>query len=173
MRYHLSTKVKDQQPTIFTVENETFVATLSPVYVADERLGAILVIDDVQDIQKKELNIRKKINQKSLKAQYHFSDIIGSSESINYLKRVANKFSQATVPILIQGELGTGQRTICQSIHNASNRSEASFVAVNCAAIPENLLDSELFGYEEGAFTGGKKGGKKGLFELPTKHYFS
>ncbi len=164
--YQLTTNVKDQQPIIFTIGNATFVATLSPVYVAGERFGAILVIDDVKEIQQKELNIRKKINQKSLMAQYHFTDIIGTSESIKYLKKVAKKFSQATVPILIQGESGTGKELFAQSIHNASNRSEASFVAINCAAIPDNLLDSELFGYEDGAFTGAKKGGKKGLFEL-------
>ncbi|RDW20296.1 hypothetical protein CWR48_06300 [Oceanobacillus arenosus] len=151
---------------IFTVKHRTFIAVLSPVYVAREKVGNILVIDDVKEIQKKELSIRSKINKKTMKAQYHFTDIIGPSEALNKVKKTAEKFSRSSAPILIQGESGTGKELFAQSIHNESNRNEAAFVAINCAAIPENLLDSELFGYEDGAFTGAKKGGKKGLFEL-------
>ena len=161
--------VDGQQPIIFTVNDLTFAATLSPVYVASEKIGAILVVDDVKEIQKKEIYIRSKINKSAFKAQYHFTEIIGSSKNIELVKKTAKKFSRVMDPILIQGESGTGKELFAQSIHNASDRSENSFVAINCAAIPENLLDSELFGYEEGAFTGAKKGGKEGLFELAHK----
>jgi propionate catabolism operon transcriptional regulator len=160
--------VDGQQPIIFNVNDLTFAATLSPVFVASEKIGAILVVDDVKEIQKKEIYIRSRINS-TFKAQYHFTEIIGSSKNIELVKKTAKKFSRVMDPILIQGESGTGKELFAQSIHNASDRSENSFVAINCAAIPENLLDSELFGYEEGAFTGAKKGGKKGLFELAHK----
>lgn len=164
--YQLVKKTRDGQPLIFTARNKTLTAALSPVNVAGERSGTILVIDDVQELQKKELNIRTRINKKSLTARYYFTDIIGSSDKMDHVKNAAKKFSRTIAPILIQGESGTGKELFAQSIHNESNRNEASFVAINCAAIPESLLDSELFGYEDGAFTGAKKGGKKGLFEL-------
>ena len=156
----------DSQPIIFSFKERNFVAALSPVLVMGEKVGTIVVIDDVMEIQQKELKIRSRINKKSMTAQYHFTDILGTSNEITYTKKIAKKFSQTNAPILIQGESGTGKELFAQSIHNASDRKEASFVAINCAAIPENLLDSELFGYEDGAFTGAKKGGKKGLFEL-------
>jgi transcriptional regulator with PAS, ATPase and Fis domain len=164
--YQLTNNGTGQQPIIFSFNNEKTAANLSPVYIGNEKVGAILVINDVKEIQQKELHIRSRINKKTMTAQYHFSDIIGSSDMIKDVKKTANKFSRATAPILIQGESGTGKELFAQSIHHASDRKEASFVAVNCAAIPENLLDSELFGYEDAAFTGAKKGGKKGLFEL-------
>ena len=81
----------------------------------------------------------------------------------------ARAYAKSDSSVLIEGESGTGKELLAQSIHNASARKEGPFVAVNCAAIPENLLESELFGYESGAFTGAKKEGKAGLFELAHK----
>ena len=96
--------VDGQQPIIFTVNDLTFAATLSPVYVASEKIGAILVVDDVKEIQKKEIYIRSKINKSAFKAQYHFTEIIGSSKNIELVKKTAKKFSRVMDPILIQGE---------------------------------------------------------------------
>ena len=99
-------------------------------------------------------------------ANYCFDDIIGESATIQETKKQALKYSKAHSSVLIYGESGTGKELFAQSIHRTSNRSSGPFVAVNCAALPENLIDSELFGYEEGSFTGAKKGGKIGKFEL-------
>src|SRR5690606_35151629 len=119
-----------------------------------------IMFDDIMNVQAKETNIRQKITQKPMIAQYRFEHIVGSSRPIQEAVEQAKKYSQVDSSILIHGESGTGKELFAQSIHNASKRSKHPFVAVNCAAIPENLIDSELFGYEEGAFTGAKKGGK-------------
>ncbi|MDQ0339954.1 propionate catabolism operon transcriptional regulator [Caldalkalibacillus uzonensis] len=145
-------------------------AEIVPITMEDsERFGVIAILDDIADLQKKELQIRKKLNQKRLVAHYSFADIIGSSTPLKNTLTTAQKYSQSHSAILIQGESGTGKELFAQGIHNASDRRNQAFVAVNCAALPESLLNSELFGYEEGAFTGAKKGGKPGLFELAHK----
>ena len=93
-------------------------------------------------------------------------NIIGNSPLLKQVKEIAVKASQTDSNVMIQGESGTGKELFAKAIHSMSKNSKGSFIAVNCAAIPENLLESELFGYEEGAFTGAKKGGKPGLLEL-------
>lgn len=100
-------------------------------------------------------------------AKYTFDSIIGTSVSTRELKNVAMQVaSHADITILLEGESGTGKELFAQAIHNASPRANRPFVRINCAAIPESLLESELFGYDEGAFTNAKKGGKLGKFEL-------
>lgn len=99
-------------------------------------------------------------------AKYSWENIIGNSEKMVYSKYMARKAAQTNSNVLILGESGTGKELFAHSIHNGSGRSYSPFVKVNCAAIPSELLESELFGYEEGAFTGAKKGGKIGKFEL-------
>src|SRR5699024_3586235 len=124
---------------------------------------------EIKNKQKKNIKIRKKINKKKIKAPYTIKDNIGTSASNRETIKMATKFSQSQSSVLIQAETGTGKELFAQSIHNASNRRNHSFVALNTAALPENLLNSELFGYEEGSFTGAKKGGKPGLFEIAHK----
>ena len=102
----------------------------------------------------------------STSAVYSFENIVGESTAIKEVKRLAQVASQSDITTLILGESGTGKELFAQSIHNASNRSGKPFVAVNCGAIPRSLLESELFGYEDGAFTGARKQGKPGKFEL-------
>jgi transcriptional regulator with PAS, ATPase and Fis domain len=97
---------------------------------------------------------------------FNFNDIIGNSNAILDVISQAKSYAQSESTILIAGESGTGKELFAQSIHNYSLRKEGPFVAVNCAALPETLLDSELFGYEKGAFTGADRSGKPGLFEL-------
>lgn len=110
--------------------------------------------------------IRQKLHQKGFLAKSSLDNFIGCSKKIQLLKQQTRQFAQTDSTILITGESGTGKEMLAQGIHNASQRKLGPFLAVNCAALPENLLESELFGYEEGAFTGTRKGGKPGLFEL-------
>ncbi len=128
--------------------------------------GAVITFSNVTEIQEMEGKIRTKLHKKGLVAKYSFADIIGSGTAIGEAVRVARKFSQVESNIFIFGETGTGKELFAQSIHNDSRRRNQPFVAINCAALAEDLLESELFGYVDGAFTGASKGGKVGLFEL-------
>lgn len=126
----------------------------------------LISIINVPQIQKTEGSIRKALSAKGFTAKWHFQDMIMRSEKMTSLVRVAKQYAVSNKNILILGESGTGKEVMAQSIHNASPFVQGPFVALNCAALPENLIESELFGYEEGAFTGAKKGGKPGMFEL-------
>jgi PAS domain S-box-containing protein len=137
-----------------------------PIEAEGRRIGVVSTFEDVTKIQKLEQKIREKMNKKGFTAKHCFDDILTVNSDMIELKKLAALYAKTDGAILIQGESGTGKELFAQSIHNASNRSHGPFVAVNCAAIPENLLESELFGYEGGAFTGARKEGKQGLFEL-------
>lgn len=104
--------------------------------------------------------------QKDLNSKYSFHDLIGNSPSFLAAKKLAERISQNHSSVLLIGESGTGKELFAHAIHHNSMRCDAPFVAINCASIPEHLLESELYGYEEGAFTGAIKGGKKGKFEI-------
>ena len=127
--------------------------------------GAQLLIKKLQETQK-ELNIYKEAIRQSYQASWYFDDLIGNDSEFVKVKALAYHLSKTVSTILITGESGTGKELFAHAIHNASNRYLAPFVRINCAALPESLLESELFGYEEGAFTGARKGGKPGKFEL-------
>ncbi len=104
--------------------------------------------------------------RKRARCRFTFDDLVGSSKAIRTAKQRALRVAEGDSTILITGESGTGKELFAQAIHNASPRSQGPFTAVNCAGIPENLLESELFGYESGSFTGARRGGKPGKFEL-------
>jgi len=142
------------------------IATIVPIEIDGSVTGAMITIEDVGQIMEMEATIRKDLYAKGLTAQYHFQDILGVSPQIGEIKRVAVEYANIDATVLIMGASGTGKELFAQSIHNASKRGQGSFVAVNCGAIPANLLESELFGYVEGAFTGAAKKGKAGFFEL-------
>ena len=107
----------------------------------------------------------RKLRNKGLIAKYNFDFIKTNSHRMKECINLAKKISNSDLTVLVTGESGTGKELMAQSIHNESNREKQPFVAINCAALPENLLESELFGYEGGAFTGALKEGKIGLFE--------
>jgi len=137
-----------------------------PIVVEGEVLGVVATFQELDKIQKMESKIRKKLLYKGHIAKARFEEIVGNSTAVSQAKEEAKQYAEVDSTVLILGETGTGKELFAQSIHNASNRNDKPFVAVNCAALPENLLESELFGYVEGAFTGARKGGKTGLFEL-------
>lgn len=109
---------------------------------------------------------RRALDNQQSGARFHLSDIIGHSEVMRQLNDKVKKIASGDAAVLIRGESGTGKELYAHAIHLLSDRSHNSFVKINCAAIPENLLEAELFGYEEGAFTGARKGGKPGKFQL-------
>lgn len=135
----------------------------------EEMAGHIITITDFEEAEEKQHGMRSKLSEASHLARYHFEDILGDSESIKKTVSDARQVAASEAAVMIIGESGTGKEMFAQSIHNASGRRKYNFVAVNCAAIPDNLLESEMFGYEEGSFTGAKKGGKMGFFELAHK----
>ncbi|QGU94074.1 PAS domain-containing protein [Clostridium bovifaecis] len=152
-----------------------YMVNMSPIVEEDEIIGGISILNEITDIYKltEELN-KSNMTIKNLeshvkrmgKAKYNFDDIISKDISSLEVKNLAKKISSKDSNVLIIGESGTGKELYANSIHNSSNRENGPFIAVNCATFDSNLLESELFGYEEGAFTGAKKGGKIGLFEL-------
>lgn len=138
----------------------------APIIVDGELRGSVGVLHDMTEISKLsgELKNAKDIIR-SLEAKYTFEDIIGKDPLLVAAIEKAKKAAEIPITVLLRGESGTGKEIFAHSIHNSSERKYRKFVRVNCSAIPETLLESELFGYEEGAFTGAKKGGRKGLFE--------
>jgi len=121
---------------------------------------------DVNEVQRQEQRIRLEMIKKGLNAKFSFSDLVGQSDVFKRTVEKAKRYAQSDSTVLITGESGTGKELFAQSIHNASARKNNPFVGINCAALPESLLESELFGYERGSFTGAEKTGKQGLFEL-------
>lgn len=152
--------------SIYKIRDKMVVTNINPIKVNEKKEGAVISFQNVDDIQEIESKIRRELSKKGLAAKYTFKDIAGKSTELKTTIETAYKFSQVDSNILLIGETGTGKELFAQSIHNASMRKEQPFVAVNCAALPENLLESELFGYVEGAFSGAAKDGKVGLFEL-------
>ena len=148
------------------IQNTLINTSHMPVYLDDQFIGFVHTFEDVTKIQTLEQTIRKQMHNKGFVARYHFNDIFSLDPTMIMIKRTAESYAQSKSAVLIEGESGTGKELFAQSLHNASPRAKMPFVAVNCAAIPANLLESELFGYEAGAFTGARKEGKLGLFEI-------
>lgn len=137
----------------------------TPIMLLDEVMGYYIVFQNEKDLRDIEINAKKLFEKKGLYAKYNFSDIIHVSPVMKECIKTAKTVSLTDHTVLITGESGTGKELLAQSIHNYSQRNKMPFVAINCAALPESLLESELFGYESGSFTGAKKSGKLGLFE--------
>ena len=135
-----------------------------PVKVGREILGAVETLEDVTQIREYENIIRVKMAEKGYVASFTFDDIIGDNHFFNKTLLLAKKYASVDSVILIEGESGTGKEVFAQAIHSISSRSKGPFVAVNCGALPDSLLESELFGYQPGAFTGARREGKDGLF---------
>jgi len=142
------------------------IVNVAPIFIEGKIRGSVGVIHDISEIiaLTEELAKARKLIR-HLEARYTWDDIIGNSPALELAKEQARRAAETPATVLLRGESGTGKELFAHAIHNASQRSRKQFVRVNCAAITENLLESELFGYERGAFTGAEKEGKKGLFE--------
>ncbi|MCH3965714.1 MAG: sigma 54-interacting transcriptional regulator [Clostridium sp.] len=159
---------------VYHKDNKTIISTVTPIY-ADKKFKGVMSIsrtaDELKDLLKKLENSEEKLNyyKEELNRQNRlagsFNSIIGNSGSLKECLVIAEKASKSTSTVVIRGESGTGKELIAKAIHNNSNRRNEPLIRINCAAIPENLFESELFGYEKGAFTGAVKS-KPGKFDL-------
>ena len=153
---------------IENINDRFFVVNYIPILVGREIAGGVCILKDVSNVVKAENEVRRSFT-KGLVAKYYIKDIIHESAMIRNLINKTKKFAISDATILITGKTGTGKEILAHSIHNLCQRRKEPFISINCAALPDQLLESELFGYEEGAFTGSKKGGKPGLLEIAHK----
>lgn len=151
---------------IVHIKNVVVTANITIMEVDGHNEGILCTFQDITKLQGLEKKIRYEMNKKGLTAKYRFDDMMTFSPLMKRTMASAVNIGMSDSTAMLYGESGTGKEMIAQSIHNISERRSEPFVAVNCAALTESLLESELFGYEEGAFTGARKGGKPGLFEL-------
>jgi transcriptional regulator with PAS, ATPase and Fis domain len=177
---HLTVKTGIPDRSVLqTIQGQTMVVHRIPLWNGGKIVGAIgmLIFEGVSEVYEilnrlQSEKIHKQSERKMVATQIAedsritIDQIIGASESILRVKRLARKAARTTATVLVSGESGTGKEVFAKSIHNLSPYYNGPFISVNCGAIPESLFESELFGYEEGAFTGAKKGGKPGKFEL-------
>lgn len=154
---------------IINVNNRELMLNKTLLYKGEHLRGHVVGIQEVVHIQNLEKEVRKRLVSKGFVARYDFEDLIGNSESLQNKIKVSKKIACSDLTVLIQGEDGTGKEIFANGIHKASKRKNEPFVAVNMAALSESLAESELFGYEEGSFTGASKGGKPGFFEQSDK----
>ncbi len=158
---HLLARNSHDQKTIILNDKSI---KLSKINISNSKLTIATLLEEVDATDKQSL--RKELVLKGHYAKYKFEDIIGESKTIKETIFNAKKLGNSDLTMLIEGESGTGKELFASAIHNESSRRNGPFLAVNFSALPEELVESEIFGYEEGAFTGAKKGGKIGLFEL-------
>jgi transcriptional regulator with PAS, ATPase and Fis domain len=156
----------DQSSELINVNGVNLIVSVAKIVPHDELKGNIIMLDRFVEAENRQHRIRSKITGYGHQAVYTFGDILGRSECIEETRKIAMRMAKSDSSMILYGESGTGKELFAQSVHNYSNRSAYHFVAINCSALPESLLESELYGYEEGAFSGAKKGGKIGLFEL-------
>ncbi|WP_077616482.1 sigma-54 interaction domain-containing protein [Caenibacillus caldisaponilyticus] len=151
------------------IDHVTYYIRKQMIHVDGRIFGTLVLFREANEIQKLEHRYREQTKRKHFVAKYSFKDMVTASDSIRSIIRIAKKLAKSDSTILILGETGTGKEVLAQSIHRASARRDYPFVGVNFSAFSESLLESELFGYEGGAFTGARKSGKSGLFEQAHK----
>ena len=154
---------------VICLSERSYIAEYLPVVVNCRVKHVVIILSSANSIQSAEKRLRLSQAKRGYAAKHSFSDIIGSSRCLQDTIGLARQYARSNSTVLITGETGTGKEIFAQSIHNASSRAAEPFVAINCAALPKSLLESELFGYVKGAFTGANQEGKMGIFELAHK----
>ena len=149
-----------------SARQRTLLVKAYPLSNEPEHDGAVLICQDTNAVQRADRQIRSSARRRDFRATHCLTEIAGDSTSMQYLVKLAVVYARTDSTILLLGGSGTGKEVFAQGIHNEGARANGPFVAINCAALPESLLESELFGYEDGAFSGSRRGGKPGLFEL-------
>jgi len=147
------------------IDKDQFVSNNIPILVESKLIGGVSTFKDVSNVMKAENEVRRSF-AKGLVAKYQIKDFVHESSMIRDIINRVLKFADSDSTLLISGESGTGKEILAHSIHNLSQRKKGPLVSINCSALPDQLLESELFGYDEGAFTGSRRGGKPGLFEI-------
>ncbi|MDE8564571.1 MULTISPECIES: sigma-54-dependent Fis family transcriptional regulator [Anoxybacillus] len=177
-RMHIVVKTgKEEIADLHYIKGNYMIANRIPIVVDGRVIGAVgtVIFRDTNEWKRMNSHIKSLLLQlqtyfqewtENNGAKYTLTDLISCSKQMEELKEKVKRIADSDISVLIRGESGTGKELFAHSIHQLSSRSQKPFVKVNCGAIPEHLLESELFGYEEGAFTGAKKGGKKGKFQL-------
>ena len=156
---------REKSEELLQYKGRDLVLSIKSVIFNNDFYGKIIIFRLYNEMVEVQQKIHKKIVGEGHQSNYHFSDLIGKDPKFNEAREISKKISKSNSTVLLLGDSGTGKEMFAGAIHNYSPRANSPFVAINCATLPENLLESELFGYEEGAFTGAKKGGKIGLFE--------
>ena len=148
------------------IGERSLIVNCVPIVEQGARSGVVVTVQDALVAQRIDRSLRTSQRPRHLVARHRLDDLIGESAALERVRRLARAGAAHDVTVLLTGESGTGKELVAQGIHNASPRRGNPFVAFNCAALPEGLIESELFGHEEGAFTGARRGGKPGLFEM-------
>jgi transcriptional regulator with PAS, ATPase and Fis domain len=180
-RMHIVAKTGQKElAALQPINGSDMIANRYPLIIEGELVGAVgtvmfrnpedwlLYKSKIQHLVE-EVNYYKTKAEKNVKSKYYFSNLIGNSPSFTAVKKLAERVSNSQSAVLLLGESGTGKELFASAIHNNSSRASFPYVPINCASIPEHLLESELFGYDDGAFTGAKKGGKKGQFQIANR----
>jgi transcriptional regulator, propionate catabolism operon regulatory protein len=165
MRETLDTGVSIDE-RIEQIEGRALIVSCVPIVERNVRSGSVVTVQDAKAAQRIDRSLRTSQRPKHLVARHRLDDLVGTSPALERVRSLARTGAAHDATVLLTGESGTGKELVAQGIHNASRRRGNPFVAFNCAALPEGLIESELFGHEEGAFTGARRGGKPGLFEI-------
>ncbi len=154
-----------ERGAVLRFAHRDWVAHRTPIREQGAAVGAALMLYDARDIEAADTSLRLQQRRRQATARHDFGGLVGRAPAFVRAVQAARRFAQSDLTVLVTGESGTGKELFAQAIHNESARAARPFIAVNCASFPESLLESELFGYEEGAFTGARRGGKRGLVE--------
>ena len=149
-----------------SVRGVSYVVHRGPLATNGAAAGTVLTFQESRAVERLDRTLRSTQRTQQFTARYRLDDLVGECASMQRVRTLVQRYAKSNATLLILGESGTGKEMVAQSMHQLSTRRDFAFVAINCGAFPEALLESELFGYEEGAFTGARKGGKAGLIEV-------